>query len=105
MSAWGFLFLGGLLEIGSITCLKLSNGFKKPLPTILMIVEMGLSLYVLSHVFGVIPVGTAYAVWTGIGAAGIAIVGMLYFKESRDWPRLVCIALIVLGVMGLKVAS
>ncbi|ODN42440.1 DMT family transporter [Piscirickettsia litoralis] len=105
MSAWGFLFLGGLLEIAGITCLKLSNGFKRPVPTVLMFIEMGLSLYLLSHVFGVIPVGTAYAVWTGIGAAGIAIVGMLYFKESKDWPRLVCIGLIILGVVGLKLAG
>ncbi|AKP74514.1 Quaternary ammonium compound-resistance protein SugE [Piscirickettsia salmonis] len=105
MSAWDFLFLGGLLEISGIICLKLSDGFKKRLPTLLMVIQMGLSLYVLSHVFGVIPVGTAYAVWTGIGAVGIALVGMVYFNESKDWPRLVCIALIISGVIGLKLTS
>ena len=102
MYHWTLLFIAGLLEIGWALGLKLSGGLSKPVPSALTITAMVASMYLLALAARGLPIGTAYAVWTGIGAAGTAIGGMVLFGESRDTVRLVCIALIVAGVLGLK---
>ncbi len=100
--AWIYLAIAGLLEIGWAVGLKYSNGFTKPLPSAITIFTMIASFTLLSFALRVIPLGTGYAVWTGIGAVGTAIAGMILFAESRDVVRLLCIALIVAGIVGLK---
>lgn len=100
--AWWMLFFAGLFEVGWAIGLKLSDGFKKPLPTFLTILAMFASFVLLAQALKTLPIGTAYAVWTGIGAVGTAILGMVLFHEPRDAMRLVCIGLIVAGIVGLK---
>lgn len=101
--AWIQLFVAGLFECAWAIGLKTSAGFSRPLPSGLTIVAMIVSLYLLGQAMRTIPVGTAYAVWTGIGAVGVAVVGMAVFGESRATARLVCLALIVAGIVGLRV--
>ena len=103
--AWAYLAIAGLFEIGWAIGLKYSDGFSKPVPSIMTIVAMGFSLWLLAIAMRTIPVGTAYAVWTGIGAVGVAILGMLLFGESREFLRLVCLFLIIAGILGLKLVS
>lgn len=102
--AWLYLTLAGLLEIGWAIGLKYTQGFSRLWPSVATIVAMTASFGLLSAALKTIPVGTAYAVWTGIGAAGTAILGMVLFDESRDLVRVLCILLIVGGVAGLKFA-
>ena len=99
---WIYLTLAGLLEIGWAIGLKYSDGFSKPLPSAVTIVMMIASFTLLSFSLRSIPLGTGYAVWTGTGAVGTAIAGMILFAESRDTVRLLCITLIVIGIIGLK---
>lgn len=103
--AWVYLFIAGLFECGWAVGLKYSNGFTKLVPSLLTIVAMGLSLLFLSIAMKSIPVGTAYAVWTGIGAVGVAILGMILFGESHAILRIMCLLLIVSGILGLKLIS
>ena len=103
--AWAYLAVAGLFEIGWAIGLKYSDGFSKPLPSLLTAVAMGLSIWLLALAMKTIPVGTAYAVWTGIGAIGVAVLGMVLFGESREMLRVVCLFLIVTGIVGLKVFS
>jgi quaternary ammonium compound-resistance protein SugE len=103
--AWVVLFVAGLLEMAWAVLLKQSENFSKPLPTIGFLVTMGLSLFLLSQALKSLPVGTAYAVWTGIGAAGTAIVGMIWLGEPRDALKLLSLALLVAGIIGLKLTS
>ncbi|GIV06011.1 MAG: quaternary ammonium compound-resistance protein SugE [Fimbriimonadales bacterium] len=103
--AWLFLVVAGLLEIVWATALKFSNGFTRLTPTVIALTTAWASFWFLSLAIRKIPIGTAYAVWVGIGAVGVAVVGMLWFKESRDFWRLFFIGLIVLGVAGLKLVS
>ena len=103
--AWVYLGLAGLFEIGWAIGLKLSDGFSKPMIATLTVSAMGLSVWLLAIAMKTIPVGTAYAVWTGIGAVGVAIVGMVLFEESKEVIRLLCLVLIVAGILGLKVTS
>lgn len=100
--AWIYLMLAGICEIAWAIGLKYSSGFTRLVPTIWTIAIMLLSFVLLSQAMRVLPLGTAYATWTGIGAVGTAIYGMVYFNEPRDWPRVGCIALIVVGIVGLK---
>lgn len=102
---WFILFIAGLLEIVWALLLKQSEGFSKPLPTIGFFVAMAASMFLLSHALKTLPVGTAYAVWTGIGAAGTAIIGMLILGEARDIIRLISLGLLVAGIIGLQVTS
>jgi|SRR5699024_3795548 len=102
---WIKLFIAGLLEIGWAIGLKYSEGFTKLWPSVFTIVAMAASVYFLSQAIRVIPVGTGYAIWTGIGAAGTAILGIILFSESTALPRLACIALIMAGIIGLKLTS
>jgi len=97
--------LAGLFECGWAVGLKYSDGFSKPIPTILTFAAMVMSVWLLAIAMKTIPVGTAYAVWTGIGAIGVAVLGMILFDESRDLLKLLCLFLIVTGIAGLKLVS
>jgi len=103
--AWAYLAVAGMFEIGWAIGLKYSDGFSKPIPSLLTVVAMAFSLWLLSLAMKTIPVGTAYAVWTGIGAVGVAILGMVLFGESRDVLRITCLFLIIAGIVGLKLVS
>jgi quaternary ammonium compound-resistance protein SugE len=103
--AWTLLFIAGLLEIGWAIGLKYTEGFTKPIPSVLTIGAMIASIGLLGLALRTLPVGTAYAVWTGIGAVGTAILGIWLFGEAATAMRLACIALIVAGIAGLKFAS
>ena len=102
---WVFLFIAGGFEIAWAIGLKYTDGFTRLWLSVGTIVAMGVSFLFLSHALKVIPIGTAYAVWTGIGAVGVAILGMVLFGESRDAIRLLCILAIVGGIAGLKYSS
>jgi quaternary ammonium compound-resistance protein SugE len=99
---WILLLVAGLFEIAWATGLKFTEGFTKLWPSVATILAMIASMVLLSQALKTIPVGTGYAVWTGIGAAGTAVVGILLFSESAALPRLVCIGAIVAGIVGLK---
>ena len=103
--AWVFLFIAGLLEMVWAVLLKQSEGFTRPVPTIGFFISLLLSMFLLAQSLRTLPVGTAYAVWTGIGAAGTAIVGMLWLGESREVLKLVSLVLLIAGILGLRVTS
>ncbi len=103
--AWVILLFAGLFEIGWAIGLKYTEGFTRLLPSIWTIASMIVSLFLLGLALRTLPVGTAYAVWTGIGAAGTAIIGLLFLGEPRDALRIASIALIVAGVVGLQLAA
>lgn len=102
---WVYLIVAGFFEIGLAIGLKYSEGFSRTWPTIGMAISGAISFYLLSLAMKSLPVGTAYAVWTGIGAAGTVVVGILFLKESSDLVRLISITLIVVGVVGLRFSS
>ena len=103
--AWLVLFVAGLCEIGWAVGLKYTEGFSRPVPSVLTVGAMVVSLVLLGFALKTLPVGTGYAVWTGIGAVGTAILGIILFGESMDPMRLASIALIVAGLVGLKLAT
>ena len=103
--AWTLLTLAGLFEIGWAIGLKYTEGFTRPLPTLLTLAAMVVSVVLLGLAIRSLPVGTAYAVWTGIGTVGTVILGIVLFAEPASALRLGCIALIITGIVGLKVAS
>ncbi|MEW8027893.1 MAG: quaternary ammonium compound efflux SMR transporter SugE [Candidatus Thiodiazotropha sp.] len=103
--AWIYLVLAGLFECGWAIGLKYTDGFTKLVPSLLTVCAMAISFWLLSIAMKTIPVGTAYAVWTGIGAVGVALLGMLLLGESRDIMRIVSLLLIVSGIVGLKLVS
>lgn len=103
--AWIYLLIAGLLEIIWAVGLKYTEGFSRLWPSVWTIAAMVASVGLLSIALKTIPVGTGYAIWTGIGAAGTAILGMVLFGESAAVLRLVCLGLIVAGIVGLKLAS
>lgn len=103
--AWVYLTIAGLLEIGFATSLKYTNGFTRFWPTVTFLLFGSGSFYLLTMSLKTIPIGTAYAVWTGIGAVGTVIVGMIFMNEPRDWARFLCIALIIAGIVGLKIGA
>ena len=100
--AWLLIIVSGLLEIAFAASVQLSNGFTRLVPAASALALGALSVYVMSLSLQVIPIGTAYAVWGGIGAVGTALVGLLAFGESASPLRLFCIALIVAGIVGLQ---
>lgn len=100
--AWIILFIAGLFEIGWAVGLKFTEGFTRPIPIALTAVSLVLSMGLLGWAVKTLPLGTAYAVWTGIGAVGTALVGIMVFKEPATAARLVCLGLIVAGILGLK---
>ena len=103
--AWITLFVAGLFEVGWAIGLKYTDGFTRVWPTALTVASMVVSLGLLGLALKTLPVGTAYAVWTGVGAVGTAILGILLFGESAAASRLFCIGLIVTGILGLKLVS
>lgn len=100
--AWFYLLAAGLAEIGWAIGLKYTDGFTRPLPTVLTLLSLLISILLLELALRTLPIGTAYAVWTGIGTVGTVLAGMLLFGEPADALRLGCIALIVAGIAGLK---
>lgn len=102
---WLCLVVAGLFECGWAIGLKYTEGFTKPVPSVLTFAAMAMSLWLLAVAMRSIPIGTGYAVWTGIGAVGVAIMGMVLFDESRDIMRVMCLLLIVAGIVGLKLVS
>ncbi len=103
--AWLYLILGGFFEIGFTTCLKLSNNFSNLKWSIGFFVCITLSFILLNKAVQTLPIGTAYAVWTGIGAAGSVIIGMYLFKEPSDFWRLFFLFLLIFSILGLKLVS
>ncbi len=103
--AWTYLVLAGFLEIGWAIGLKYTDGFTKLWPSVATVAAMIASFSLLAVALKTIPVGTGYAVWTGIGAAGTAVIGMAFLGESREVLRILCVLLIVSGVVGLKWVS
>lgn len=104
-TAWILLLIAGVLEVGWALGLKYAQGFTRPLPSVLTILAMVASMYLLAQAARTLPIGTAYAVWTGVGAVGTAILAIVLLSEPADWKRLACIGLIVLGIAGLKLTS
>lgn len=105
MQAWFLLGLAGILEIGWAIGLKYTEGFTKLVPSVLTIAAMAASMFLLALAAKTLPIGTAYAVWTGIGAVGAAAVGIVVYGEPATAVRAVCILLIVSGIVGLKLFS
>jgi quaternary ammonium compound-resistance protein SugE len=103
--AWIYLLIAGIFEIGFAMGLKYSEGFSRLWPTLLMAAAGALSFYLLSISMKSLPVGTAYAVWTGIGAVGTVVLGIVFLREPGDLFRLVSISLIVVGIVGLRISS
>ncbi|MEL3889447.1 quaternary ammonium compound efflux SMR transporter SugE [Ferrovibrio sp. MS7] len=103
--AWLILLLAGLAEIGWAVGLKYTEGFSRLIPSLLTVSAMIVSLALLGLALKTLPLGTAYAVWTGVGTVGTALLGIWLFGESADLLRLGCIALIVAGIAGLKILS
>lgn len=103
--SWIILFFAGLFEVGWAVGLKYTDGFSRPFPTALTIAAMAISLGLLGLAMKELPLGTAYAIWTGVGAVGTVIAGIVLFGESMALVRLVSVALIVAGLIGLKVSA
>lgn len=102
---WTYLSIAGFFEVVWAVGLKYTGGFTRFWPSLITIVAMAVSFYFLAEAVKTLPVGTAYAVWTGIGAVGTVILGMVLFDESRDLLRVVCLVLILAGMIGLKLTS
>jgi quaternary ammonium compound-resistance protein SugE len=102
---WTFLIFAGLLEIGFGISLKLCEGFTKPIPTISFLLFASTSFYFLQRAIATIPIGTAYSVWTGIGAVGTTILGILIFKEQVSFGRIFFICTLIGSIVGLKLVS
>jgi quaternary ammonium compound-resistance protein SugE len=103
--AWLYLFVAGLFEVGWAIGLKYTDGFSRPVPTLLTVASMVISLGLLGLALKTLPVGTAYAIWTGVGALGTAILGIVLFGEPATALRLACLGLIVGGIVGLKLVA
>jgi len=103
--AWLYLILGGLFEVGFTTCLKLSNNFSNFKWSMGFFICITLSFILLNKAVQTLPIGTAYAVWTGIGAAGSVIVGITMFKEPSDFWRMFFLMLLIASIFGLELSS
>lgn len=103
--AWVYLTIAGLFECAWAIGLKYTHGFTRLWPTVATVAAMIVSFWLLALAMRSIPVGTAYAVWTGIGAVGVGVLGMLLFGESREVLRILCLLAIVAGVVGLRLLS
>ncbi|MGP9812217.1 quaternary ammonium compound efflux SMR transporter SugE [Rhodopseudomonas sp. NSM] len=103
--AWGLLVVAGLMEVGWAIGLKYTEGFTRLVPSVLTIAAMIVSIALLGLALKTLPIGTAYAVWTGIGAVGTAALGIVLFGDPATAARLACIGLIVAGIIGLKVVT
>lgn len=105
LSPWLSLGVAGVFEVAWAVGLKYTDGFSRFWPSLLTLLAMAISVYFLSQALKTIPLGTGYAVWTGIGAAGTAILGIVLFAESAALVRLLCIGLIIGGIVGLKLTA
>jgi small multidrug resistance pump len=105
MTGWLYLICAILLEVAGTTCMKLSQGFTKVLPSLLLFLFYGLSFIALTFCVRRMDVSLAYAFWAGLGTALIAVIGIIYFKEPVSTVKLVCLALIILGAVGLNLTS
>jgi quaternary ammonium compound-resistance protein SugE len=103
--AWTYLFIAGILEVCWAAGMRYTEGFTKFWPTLATISIIIVDMILLSRAVKTLPIGTAYAVWTGIGAAGTALVGIALFHELPEARRLVCIALIIVGIVGLRLTA
>lgn len=103
--AWLILAVAGVFEVAWAMGLKYSHGFTKLYPSIFTLIAMAISVYLLSLATKSLPIGTAYAVWTGIGALGAVIMGIILFHEPTTWPRILFLCLILSGIIGLKMTS
>ncbi|MBT9268736.1 quaternary ammonium compound efflux SMR transporter SugE [Pseudomonas sp. MG-9] len=103
--SWIILFFAGLFEVGWAVGLKYTDGFTRPLPTVLTVAAMAISLGLLGLAMKELPLGTAYAIWTGVGAVGTVIAGIILFGESMALIRLASVALIITGLIGLKIST
>jgi quaternary ammonium compound-resistance protein SugE len=103
--AWIFLVIAGIFEVVWAIGLKYTEGFTKLIPSLITLAGMAISFYFLSMAVKTLPIGTAYAIWTGIGAAGAVILGMILFGEPRNLLRLMFVAFILIGIIGLKATS
>ena len=99
---WLLLLLAGLFEVACAIGLKYTDGFSRPLPTLLTLSAMGVSVLLLAMAVKQLPLGTAYAVWTGIGAVGTVLMGIWLFNEPATLARVLCLLLIIGGILGLK---
>ena len=99
---WLMLIVAGLLEIVWALGMKYSDGFTKPIPSAVTVLLIALSVYLLGQAVKTLPVGRAYGVWTGIGTVGTVIMGIFFFQESASPARLFCLALIIVGIIGLR---
>ena len=102
---WFYLVIAGIYEIGWAVGLKYSHGFTKPIPSMLTVIGIIASFYYLSLSLKSLPIGTAYAIWTGIGTIGTVFLGIVLFKEPISIVRILCILSIVIGIIGLKIIS
>ena len=103
--AWIYLLIAGVLEVQWAVTMKYTEGFSKLWPSVFCVLGMAASVYFLALAQKTLPLGTSYAIWTGIGAVGAAVCGMILFNEPRDIARILCILLIVAGILGLKFTS
>lgn len=103
--AWLYLFVAGLMEVAWAVGLKYTEGFTRLWPSVWTVAALALSMVLLAAAMRALPLGTAYAIWTGIGAVGTAVLGIVLFGESASAARLACIGLIVAGLVGLKLTS
>ena len=103
--AWFILFVAGLFEVGWAVGLKQTDGFTRPVPTVLTIMAIVVSMGLLGLATKSLPIGSAYAVWTGIGTIGTAVIGIIWLGESASPARMLCLALIIIGIIGLKAFS
>ncbi len=103
--AWIFLVIAGIFEVVWAIGLKYTEGFSKVVPSVITVTGMAISFYFLSMAVKTLPIGTAYAIWTGIGAAGAVILGIILFGEPRNLLRLMFVAFILIGIIGLKATS
>ena len=103
--AWVYLVVAGLLETGWAIGLKYTDGFRRPLPTILTAAGIVASMILLGLAARTIPIGTAYAIWVGIGAVGAVVLGIILFDEPRDLARMAFVALLIVSVIGLKLTT
>ncbi|ALP43518.1 quaternary ammonium compound efflux SMR transporter SugE [Aeromonas schubertii] len=103
--SWIVLLLAGLFEVAWAIGLKYTHGFSRPLPTLLTLAAMGVSIALLAQAVRELPLGTTYAVWTRIGAVGTVLLGILLFNEPANGARLLCVGLIIAGILGLKLVG
>jgi quaternary ammonium compound-resistance protein SugE len=103
--AWVYLLIAGVLEVQWAVTMKYTEGFSKLWPSVFCVLGMAASVYFLALAQKTLPLGTSYAIWTGIGAVGATICGIILFNEPRDIARILCILLIVAGILGLKFTS